>query len=90
MHDDSAPIEDCREFKMGRCSRGDACKFAHVGGPPPSGGFSERRYDEDDDRSDRRDDRADDHRRGYDDDGGYDNGRDDNYGSALAETGDDD
>mmetsp|Transcript_11516 Transcript_11516/g.36863 ORF Transcript_11516/g.36863 Transcript_11516/m.36863 type:complete len:86 (+) Transcript_11516:1-258(+) len=61
-HDDSGQIEECREFMNGRCSRGDACRFKHVGeggGPPPPpqrSAFDDeeeergrRRYDDDDD-----------------------------------------
>ena len=44
--------QECREFKMGRCSRGDACRFNHVGGPPANdsngGGYDEHRFDADD------------------------------------------
>jgi hypothetical protein len=71
VHDDSAQIEDCREFKNGRCSRGDACRFNHVGGPPPppEGGFDERRFDDYDDESrNERQARYDDDRRFDDDD----------------------
>jgi len=78
VHDDTAPVEECREFKNGRCSRGDACRFNHVGGPPPGGGgggdFDERRFETDEDRrggrrfddEDERDER--DERPAYDDD----------------------
>ena len=39
--------QECREFKNGRCSRGDACRFSHVGEPgrPPAGEFDERRFE---------------------------------------------
>ena len=30
--------QECREFKNGRCSRGDACRFSHIGGPATGGG----------------------------------------------------
>lgn len=67
-----SPSQECREFKNGRCSRGDSCRFNHVGGP--TGEFNERRFDDrDDDRRsergyddrDRSEDRGDDRR--YDD-----------------------
>ena len=58
--------QDCREFKAGRCSRGDNCRFNHVGGPPPppEGGYNEGGFEEEGDRRARYndDDRA------YDDD----------------------
>ena len=43
--------QDCREFKNGTCSRGDSCRFNHVGepAPAPDSGFDERRFDDDDD-----------------------------------------
>lgn len=37
--------QECREFKNGRCSRGDACRFNHVGAP--AGEFNDRRFDDD-------------------------------------------
>ena len=46
--------QECREFKNGRCSRGDACRFNHVGGPTGGSGgssgaaFDERRFEVDD------------------------------------------
>ena len=54
--------QDCREFKNGNCSRGESCRFNHVGGPPPAaegGGFDDSRFDDDDDNDDRRGGRAD-------------------------------
>jgi len=66
--------QECREFKNGRCSRGDSCRFNHVGGP--QGEFNDRRFDDRDD--DRRDDRRDDDRRDdRDDDRRDDDRRDD-------------
>ena len=51
VHDESAGIEDCREYRAGRCSRGDQCRFNHVDGPsvppPPEGGYDGRGYDDD-------------------------------------------
>jgi len=61
--------QECREFKNGRCSRGDQCRFQHVGGPPPAeerGGYDDRRFDDEDDRQD---DRPDDRRFDDDEDG---------------------
>ena len=58
-------VQDCREFKNGNCSRGESCRFNHVGGPPPppEGGFDERRFDDTADDRGGRAERYDDDRR---------------------------
>jgi hypothetical protein len=50
-----AATQECREFVNGRCSRGSACKFLHVGAPRevgPAIGESDRRPPLDDDYDD--------------------------------------
>lgn len=66
-----AAWQDCREFKAGRCSRGESCRFNHVGGPstaPPEGSFDDRRFDDEAEEAGGRSSRYDDNEndRAYD------------------------